>query len=100
MTGAYGRGMRIMTSRSDCVQLFHALSDPTRLRVLELLRDEGTTHASLIGKQLGMEQSRMSFHLQTLKGAGLVKTARDGRWVDYSLDGVGVEKAKRYLGRF
>ena len=64
--------------------LFHALSDETRLGILEMLRDGERCVCDL---QEGLEaaQSRLSFHLRVLKEAGLVTDRREGRWSDYSI---------------
>jgi ArsR family transcriptional regulator len=65
-------------------RLFHALSDETRLRILELLR--GGEHCVCdLSAALEAQQSRLSFHLRTLKEAGLVSDRRQGRWIYYGL---------------
>lgn len=64
---------------------FGALSDPTRLRILELLVD-GERCVCELTDALDAAQSRLSFHLRTLKEAGLVRDRRDGRWVYYTLE--------------
>jgi ArsR family transcriptional regulator len=64
---------------------FHALSDETRLQLLELLRGGEQCVCDLTGA-LGAAQSRLSFHLKTLKDAGLVTDRREGRWVYYALN--------------
>ena len=64
--------------------MFHALSDETRLRVLELLR-EGERCVCDLSEALGAQQSRLSFHLRTLKEAGLVSDRRQGRWIYYAV---------------
>jgi ArsR family transcriptional regulator len=64
---------------------FHALSDETRLRLLELLRD-GEQCVCDLTDALAAAQSRLSFHLKTLKDAGLVTDRRQGRWVYYALN--------------
>src|SRR5262245_58299608 len=64
---------------------FHALSDETRLQLLELLR-EGEQCVCDLTDALDAAQSRLSFHLKTLKDAGLVTDRRQGRWVYYSLN--------------
>jgi ArsR family transcriptional regulator len=63
-------------------RLFHALSDPTRLRLLLLLRRGERCVCDLMdGADAG--QSRVSFHLKVLKEAGIIVDRRDGRWVHY-----------------
>jgi len=64
---------------------FHALSDTTRLEVLELLRGGERCVCELMDA-LDAAQSRLSFHLKVLKDAGLVTDRREGRWVYYTLD--------------
>jgi ArsR family transcriptional regulator len=66
------------------VSLFHALSDSTRLSILEMLRDGEQCVCDL---QDGLEaaQSRLSFHLKVLREAGLVSDRKEGRWSYYSI---------------
>ena len=66
-------------------QLFHALSDPTRLTILDLLGD-GERCVCELQAALDASQSRLSFHLGVLKGAGLVRDRRDGRWAYYRIE--------------
>lgn len=65
--------------------LFHALADATRLRIVERLRD-GEQCVCDLTDALDTGQSRLSFHLKTLKDAGILRDRRQGRWVYYSLD--------------
>ena len=62
--------------------LFHALSDPTRLRLLMCLR-RGERCVCELMDGAGAAQSRVSFHLRVLKDAGIIVDRRDGRWVHY-----------------
>jgi len=64
---------------------FHALSDETRLEIVRLLSHTERCVCEL-QDALGAAQSRLSFHLKTLKDAGLVTDRREGRWVYYSLN--------------
>jgi ArsR family transcriptional regulator, arsenate/arsenite/antimonite-responsive transcriptional repressor len=65
-------------------RLFHALSDETRLRIVQMLQRGECCVCDLTGA-LDAAQSRLSFHLKTLREAGLVSDRRCGRWVYYSL---------------
>ncbi len=67
------------------VQLFHALSDETRLEIVRLL-SHGERCVCELQNVLDAAQSRLSFHLKTLKDAGLVSDRRDGRWIYYALN--------------
>jgi ArsR family transcriptional regulator len=71
------------TERS--IELFHALSDETRLEIIELLRN-GERCVCELTDTLDAAQSRLSFHLRVLKDAGIVRDRKDGRWVHYELD--------------
>jgi ArsR family transcriptional regulator len=75
---------------------FHALSDETRLQLLELLRDGEQCVCDLTGA-LDAAQSRLSFHLKTLKDAGLVTDRRQGRWVYYALNPEALEGLTRFV---
>jgi ArsR family transcriptional regulator, arsenate/arsenite/antimonite-responsive transcriptional repressor len=65
-------------------RLFHALSDETRLQILERLRYRERCVCELTDA-LDAAQSRLSFHLKVLKDAGLVTDRREGRWMYYTL---------------
>jgi ArsR family transcriptional regulator, arsenate/arsenite/antimonite-responsive transcriptional repressor len=64
---------------------FHALADETRLKIINRLRDGEECVCNLTGP-LGTPQSLLSFHLRTLKQAGLIHDRKQGRWVYYSLN--------------
>ena len=64
--------------------LFHALSDETRLAVLDMLRG-GERCVCELQDELEAAQSRLSFHLKVLKEAGLVTDRKEGRWSYYTL---------------
>src|ERR1700741_3411070 len=66
-------------------QRFHALSDATRLEIVRMLSHRERCVCEL-QTALGAAQSRLSFHLKTLKDAGLVHDRREGRWVYYALN--------------
>jgi len=64
---------------------FHALADETRLGIVERLR-AGERCVCDLTDDLEASQSRLSFHLKTLKDAGIVTDRRQGRWVYYALN--------------
>ncbi|HET9683561.1 MAG TPA: metalloregulator ArsR/SmtB family transcription factor [Gemmatimonadaceae bacterium] len=66
------------------VMLFHALSDATRLAILEMLRG-GEQCVCDLQDELGAAQSRLSFHLKVLRDAGLVTDRKEGRWSYYRI---------------
>lgn len=65
-------------------QLFHALSDETRLGILEMLR-EGEQCVCDLQSTFDAAQSRLSYHLKVLRDAGLVTDRKEGRWSYYTL---------------
>src|ERR1700737_2152063 len=75
------------------IELFHALSDETRLEIIELLR-KGERCVCELTDSLDAAQSRLSFHLRVLKDAGIVRDRKDGRWVYYELDSEAFEEVE------
>lgn len=73
-------------------RLFHALSDETRLSILECLRSSERCVCELTD-HLDAAQSRLSFHLRVLKDAGLVTDRREGRWMYYTLNAEALAEA-------
>ncbi|WP_444328077.1 autorepressor SdpR family transcription factor [Paratractidigestivibacter sp.] len=64
---------------------FKALADPTRRRILELLRD-GDLTAGELAEHFDISKPSLSHHLATLKSAGLVSDERRGQNIVYSLN--------------
>lgn len=66
-------------------EAFKALADPTRRRILELLRSADLT-AGELADHFDMTKPSISHHLNILKAAGLVDAERDGQSIVYSLN--------------
>ncbi len=65
--------------------LFHAaLSDPTRLRLLSLMKDREVC-VCYLQEVLKTNQPKISRHLAYLRKAGLVEARREGKWAHYRL---------------
>ena len=64
--------------------LFLALSDKTRLRLLKHMA-EGEVSVGFLAESLGESQPKISRHLAYLRGAGVVSTRRDGKWIYYAI---------------
>lgn len=75
-----------MTNRGLLLRakLLRGLGDPSRLRVLEALRD-GPLSAGEIVDRTGLSQPNASMHLHCLAECGLVTWQRDGRFVHYRI---------------
>ena len=76
--------------------LFAALADPTRLAILDRLRSGERCVGELCG-DTAAAQSLMSFHLKTLRDAGLVFARKEGRTVWYAIDPSGVARLDRLV---
>jgi len=82
-------------------RLFRTLGDSTRLRILELLLDEGELHQMEIVRRLGATQARVSEHMACLAWCGFVETRTEGRKTLYRVVNRQVpgllNRAKRFL---
>ena len=65
--------------------VFQALAHPTRIAIVELLRDEKEVPVSRIHEILGLEQANASQHLAVLRAKLVVTGRKDGNQVFYSL---------------
>ena len=74
-----------MSDRAQTLRWFHALSDETRLHIVEMLAG-GECCVCDLQDSVGAYQSRLSFHLRKLKEAGVVTDRKEGRWVYYALN--------------
>jgi ArsR family transcriptional regulator len=82
--------------RDKGVSLFHALSDDTRLEIMERLKG-GEQCVCDLTDALKTGQSRLSFHLKVLKDAGLITDRPEGRWIYYSLNVETLEELKEVV---
>ncbi len=64
--------------------IYHALSEVTRLRILKLLEHGELCVCDLVAA-LDMSQPKISFHIAALKSAGLITDRKQGRWIHYSI---------------
>src|SRR5262245_3015870 len=65
--------------------VFQALAHPTRIAIVELLRDEGEVPVTRIHERLGLEQANVSQHLSVLRSKQIVIGRKDGNQVFYTL---------------
>ncbi|MGD1704857.1 ArsR/SmtB family transcription factor [Dapis sp. BLCC M229] len=78
---------------------FHALSDPLRIQILELLRKQELCVCDICDR-LNVPQSKLSFHLKNLKEASLVQGRQNGRWIYYSLNLSQLKILEQYLAEY
>lgn len=62
--------------------VFQALADPTRRKILQMLKDGGLT-AGEIAAHFDISQPSVSHHLTVLKNSGLVTAEREGQFIKY-----------------
>ncbi|MGC1310436.1 MAG: metalloregulator ArsR/SmtB family transcription factor [Phormidesmis sp.] len=79
--------------------LFQAIADGYRVQVIELLRDQELC-ACDIAKALGISQSKLSFHLKTLRDSGLIEGRQEGRWIYYRLNLQQFIVLEQYIAEF
>lgn len=66
------------------IKVMKALSDPNRVKMMKILQSRPLCVCE-IKEALGIAQSTASKHLKLLEDAGLVKSFKEGLWVNYSL---------------
>ena len=77
--------------------LLKALADPLRLQVIEALGEGERCVCDLTG-ELGLAQSKLSFHLKVLREAGLIDGRQQGRWMYYRLRPEAISALQHWLG--
>jgi ArsR family transcriptional regulator len=83
------------------IKVLKALGDPTRIKIVKILRHRSKMCVCELQYVLGMPQPGVSKHLKVLENAGIVEPERDGMWVNYSLSdgkmGVNFEQALKSI---
>jgi ArsR family transcriptional regulator, arsenate/arsenite/antimonite-responsive transcriptional repressor len=71
-------------------RIYHALSDPLRLTILYLVRDQPLC-VCVINRFMCLAGSKLSYHLNILKESGLIEGEYSGNWIIYSVTDKGRE---------
>ena len=80
---------------------FHAIADPTRRRILDLLRDQGPLRAGELAARFPrISRPGVSRHLRVLRGARLLRQERRGRELWYRLDPAPLSQVDAWVGRY
>jgi len=79
--------------------IFKALADPTRRAIFDRLAGGGM-NATELRTGMAISQPAISQHLAVLRGAGLVKEQRQGRFVNYAVDPDGLAAIARWLTKY
>jgi len=80
------------TKHSTHAKIFKAFSDETRLMVLSLLQN-GEKCAYDLLEEVSIGQSTLSHHMKILVEGGIVIARKEGKWMYYSINNAGCEKA-------
>jgi ArsR family transcriptional regulator len=90
-----------LTSREaeDLAQLFSALADPVRLRMLSLIASQDEVCSCNLEGPLGKSQPTISHHTRILSEAGLIQGERRGRWTWWRVVPERLEQIANLVGR-
>jgi DNA-binding transcriptional ArsR family regulator len=88
-----------MARAATTSDVFNAIAEPQRRRILTLLRD-GERAATEIAETLGLAASGASKHLRVLREVGLVRVREEGRQRYYALDAAGLREVHEWTGGF
>lgn len=86
-----------METIEDLAEVFKALSDPTRLKLIKMLSENEFLCVNALTQRLHVTQSAVSQHLRTLRQVGLVIGDRRGYHIHYSLNRDLLKKYKTKL---
>ena len=87
------------TNQADMMPCLRALSDPIRLTVIELLRNQEMCVRDIC-EALEIKQPKLSFHLKALRESGLLNSRQQGRWIYYSINSLKFESVVAYLSGY
>jgi len=80
------------TELEERSRIYQALSDPLRLSILYIIRDQPLC-VCVINRFMRLSGSKLSYHLNILKESGLIQGEYDGNWIIYSV----TERGRRLL---
>ena len=83
-------------SYADYVPAIKAMSDETRLKIIDML-SRGEMCACEILEKFSISQSTLSYHMKILSESGLVNAVRDGAWMRYTLNKEKIDELKTFL---
>jgi ArsR family transcriptional regulator len=76
--------------------LFQALSDPTRRKILDMLKKKDLT-AGEIANEFNMTKPSISHHLDILKRANLVVSEKEGQFITYSINTTELDELIKWM---
>ena len=78
--------------------LLRVLAEPSRLQVVQTL-GQGERCVCELTSELGLAQSKLSFHLKVMREAGLLSARQQGRWIYYRLEPAALAALRAWLGQ-
>ena len=85
-----------MLTYSDSALIFKALSDETRLKIINMLSSEELCACSIL-EEFAITQPTLSYHMRILTDCGLVQSRKDGAWTRYTLNMALINTLKDFL---
>lgn len=82
---------------NDMAQLFKALGDENRLRIIRHIAQQDEVCACDLLADLDVSQPTLSHHMKLLRDSGLVHGRKEGRWMHYSLDKDNFDQASKII---
>ena len=84
-------------SCTEYALVFKAISDETRLRIINMLSYESEMCACNILDEFSISQPTLSYHMKILSDSGLVNARRDGAWMKYTINKERANEALEFL---
>lgn len=85
-----------MLNCADSALIFKAMSDETRLRIIDMLSCDELCACAILEK-FAITQPTLSYHMKILTESGLVKARKDGAWMRYTLNNELISALKAFL---
>ena len=85
-------------NNNDFIPVFKALGDSTRLEIVQMLAG-GEMCACKILEKFEITQPTLSHHMKLLCDADIVQGRKEGKWVHYSINPEGAERAEKMLAQ-
>lgn len=89
----------IQNERAAFDQIFKAVGDPHRLKIIQLLAEQELNAGELL-QSIDIVQSTLSHHMKCLVESGIVNARRNGKWTCYTLNPEVIHDAYDFLGQY
>lgn len=85
-----------MLSSSDAAMMFKALSDETRLKIIDMVSCAELCACDIL-EEFELTQPTLSYHMKILTDSGLVNARKDGTWTRYTLNTESANALKEFF---